>query len=100
MKNVLKVSIVALSALALFAVAAPTHAYFYQSQTPAYRQYAPQYPTYNYQPYQFFNYSGNNELSGLIQGHLNFIQQYQYIPAPVHQYFYQYYTPSYYGYGY
>lgn len=121
MKTLTKVSLVALSAVAVLGLAAPTHAYFYQYQTqpqyyapqyqsPYYQSYAPQYApqyqaqysgySYYSQPYQFANYTppGYDDVSRLIQGTLNWVGYQQYIPTPVHQYFYQYYSPySYYG---
>jgi hypothetical protein len=101
MKNVMKVSIVILIAAALFVIASPSQAYFTQPQVYIPYQYVPQYSPYYY-PYQFFNYNGYDVASGLTQGNLNLISNFTYIPGPVHQYFYQYYQPTYspYNYGY
>jgi hypothetical protein len=74
-------------------------AYFYQPQyTASERSYLNQ--QYN-NPY---NYGYQDTASQLIQGQLNFVSNFTYIPSPIHSYFFQYY-PSYnyfgnYGYNY
>ena len=74
-------------------LATPAKAYFYQP--------AP----YGYQYYNAYNpyaYGYQDTASQLIQSHINFVDNFRYIPSPVHYYFWQYYTPSPYygGYGY
>ena len=68
-------------------------AYFYQPQ---------QYQSYRYQTYNPYNYGYQDTVSQLVQQNLNFVSNFVYVPAPIHPYFYNYYSPySYYGgYGY
>lgn len=94
--------------LSVFLVLAiPAHAYYYGynnynnynawqpnyvqgfSQPAVYAQ-APNPPSYGFGYQQDF-------IRPLIQGQLNFVSQFTYIPGPVHPYFYTYYQP--YGYG-
>ena len=75
-------------------VTAPAKAYFYQPQP--YGQsayYASQYTN----PY---NYGYRDNVSNLIQQHLNFVSNFVYVPTPYYGYGYNNYSPySSYGYG-
>ncbi len=93
----LKLRLLVATSLAVFAlVGGSAHAYFYQPQ---------QYQSYQYQTYNPYNYGYQDTVSQLIQGQLNFVSNFTYIPSPIRSYFY--YSPfsyfggySNYGYGY
>ena len=73
-------------------VGSSAQAYFYQPQY----QYD---QTYQYQQYSNpYQYGYRDTVSQLIQGQLNFVSNFTYVPAPIHSYFYNYYSPyNYYG---
>ncbi len=83
----LKLTLLVVIPLAVFAlVGGSAKAYFYQPTS---------YPTYSYNPYK---YGYQDNVTQMIQGHLNFVSNFVYVPAPVHTYFFQYLSPyRYYG---
>ncbi|MBP9822105.1 MAG: hypothetical protein KBC81_01515 [Candidatus Pacebacteria bacterium] len=84
----LKLSLLVTMLLVGFAmVGGSAHAYFRQAQS---------YPNYSYNPYQ---YGYQDNVSQMIQGHLNFVANFTYYPSPVRSCFYLCY-PQNYGYGY
>jgi hypothetical protein len=93
MKTLKTALVIGILFIALGLDSAPAKAYFYQQQI--YVQPYQQYQNY-YNPYQP---RYQNVLGQLVQGNLNLVNSFTYIPAPVHQYFYNYYSPyGYYGY--
>ncbi len=103
MKTSTKIAFCSVVLFALSALATPAQAYYTQRYTTFPSQYGNSYGASSYRysaPQQYSRggyggYNGYDEIDGLIQSHLNFVQQMVYIPAPIHQYFYQYYTPYY-----
>jgi len=80
----LKLSLVVATLLAIFVVvASPAQAYFYQPKS---------YPSYFDNPYR---YGYQDDVSRLTQANLYFVSNFVYVPAPIHQYFF-----NYYGWGY
>lgn len=88
-------------ALVVLASGAPANAYYAQTRS----LYQPTYVQGFTQPdvavpRSYGNTYGygyqQDAVRPLIQGQLNFVSQYTYIPAPIHPYFYTYY-PSYWG---
>ncbi len=89
--------------VALLAVMGGTsHAYYAQSRSLYQPAYVPGFTQPDVAvPRSYGNYGygygyQQDAIRPLIQGQLNFVSQFTYIPAPIHPYFYTYY-PSYWG---
>ena len=88
MNTIKKVMLAIVLLVGMVLVATPAQAYFYQPQS---------YPNYSPNPYR---YGYQDTVSQLVQGHLNFVSNFVYYPAPVRSYFNPYFPSySYGGYG-